>query len=86
MPVAWAAMDGDDDQLLRFWSTVIMALQTVRPGLGQMLMPYLQRASSISPAEIVSRLTDELACDEGTSFCLARVMDDLHHIRQAGVH
>ena len=39
MPVAWAALDADDDHLLRFWSTVIMALQAVRPGLGQNLMP-----------------------------------------------
>ncbi|CUS03517.2 putative ATP-dependent transcriptional regulator, MalT-like, LuxR family [Candidatus Promineifilum breve] len=86
MPVAWAALDSDDDQLLRFWSTVITALQTVQPGLGQMLMPFLQRASAITPAEIVSRLTDELVCEDGHAFCLALVLDDFHHIRQADVH
>lgn len=86
MPIAWAALDADDDQLLRFWSTIIMALQTVRPGLGQSLMPFLQRSSSIKPAEIVSRLSDELACEESSSFCIGLILDDFHHIRQADVH
>lgn len=86
MPVAWAALDSDDDHLLRFWSTVIMALQAVRPGLGQKLMPFLQRSSTITPAEIVSRLTEELASIEGDSFRIGLVLDDFHHIRQADVH
>lgn len=86
MPVAWAALDADDDHLLRFWSTVIMALQAVRPGLGQSLMPFLQRASSITPAEIVTRLTDELACPERDAFCIGLILDDFHHIKRADVH
>ncbi len=86
MPIAWAALDADDDHLLRFWSTVITALQAVRPGLGQNLMPFLQRASSITPVEIVTRLTDELACPESDDFCIGLILDDFHHIRRAGVH
>lgn len=86
MPVAWAALDSDDDHLLRFWSTIIMALQTVQPGLGQKLLPYLQRSSAITPTEIVTRLVDELSCPEGESFCLGLVLDDFHHIEQADVH
>ena len=86
MPVAWVALDGDDDQLLRFWSTIIMALQTVRPGLGQTLMPYLQRASSITPNEIVTRLIDEMNCADAGRFCMGLVLDDFHHIKQAGVN
>lgn len=86
IPVAWAALDVDDDQLLRFWMTVIMALQTVRPGLGQTLMPFLQRASSISPAEIVTRLIDEMNCGDADGFCMGLVLDDFHHIKQSGVN
>lgn len=86
MLVAWAALDTDDDHLLRFWSTVIMALQTARPGLGQKLMPFLQRSSSITPAEIVSRLTDELASVANDSFRIGLVLDDFHHVRQSDVH
>jgi LuxR family maltose regulon positive regulatory protein len=86
MPVAWAALDTDDDHLLRFWSTVITALQAVRPGLGQKLMPFLQRESSISPVEIVTWLTDELLSLESDSFPIGLVLDDFHHIKQAAVH
>ncbi len=86
MPVAWAALDADDDHLLRFWSTVIAALQAVRPGLGQSLLPFLQRASSITPAEIVTRLTDELACADTYDFCIGLILDDFHHIKRADVH
>ena len=84
MPVAWAALDSDDDHLLRFWPSVIMALQTVQPGLGQKLMPFLQRSSSITPAEIAGRLTDEMAALEGAR--LGLVLDDFHHIKQADIH
>jgi LuxR family maltose regulon positive regulatory protein len=86
MPVAWAALDADDDQLLRFWSTIMMALQTVYPGLGQSLMPFLQRASAITPAEIVSRFTDELAAIEGVALRIGLVLDDFHLVRQADIH
>jgi LuxR family maltose regulon positive regulatory protein len=84
--IAWAALDADDDHLLRFWSTVIMALQTARPGLGQKVMPFLQRASSITPLEIVTWLGDELSEIEGDSFSIGLVLDDFHHIKQADVH
>ena len=86
MPVAWAALDSDDDHLLRFWSTVIMALQTVQPGLGQKLMPFLQRSSSITPAEIANRLADELAALESSRPRIGLVLDDFHHIKQADIH
>lgn len=86
MPIAWAALDTDDDHLLRFWTTVITALQTVRRGLGQKLMPYLQRSSSITPAEIVSRLTDELTPTDDKSVRIGLILDDFHHIKQADVH
>lgn len=85
-PVAWAALDAEDDHLLRFWSTVIRAFQTVRPGLGQKLMPFLQRSSAITPADIVAQVVDELACTEDDPFCTGLVLDDFHHVRQADVH
>ena len=86
MPVAWAALDNDDDHLFRFWTTVITALQTVRPGLGQKLLPFLHRSSAITPADIVTQLVDELACVESDSYCIGLVLDDFHHIRQADIH
>ncbi len=86
MPVAWGALDADDDSLLRFWSTVVLALQAAQPGLGARLLPFLQRASAITPAEIVSRLNDELEALEGEGFRIGLVLDDFHHVRHADIH
>lgn len=86
MLVAWATLDADDNHLLRFWSTIVMALQTVSPGLGQDLMPFLQLPSTIKPAEIVARLTNELVCMEGDPFCIGLVLDDFHHIKHSDIH
>ena len=86
MPVAWATLDADDNHLLRFWSTVIMALRAVLPGFGQELMPYLQLPSTISPTEIVTRLTNEFVCPDGKPFCAGLVLDDFHHIQHPDIH
>ncbi len=88
--VAWVALEREDDQLLQFWATVVMALQAalgaMQPGLGQQLLPFLQRSSSITPAEIVARLVDELAVAAGNAGAIGLVLDDFHHIRSADVH
>ncbi|MEZ4512644.1 MAG: LuxR C-terminal-related transcriptional regulator [Chloroflexota bacterium] len=86
MPVAWATLDADDNHLLRFWSTVIMALRAILPGFGQELIPYLQMPSTISPAEIVTRLTNEFICTDGRPFCAGLVLDDFHHIQHPDIH
>jgi len=86
MPVAWAALDADDNHLLRFWSTVIMALQAAMPGLGKGLLPYLQVSSSVTPAEIVARLTNEIVNATKDATCIGLVLDDYHHIQHPDVH
>ncbi|HQF71661.1 MAG TPA: hypothetical protein PLH39_10325, partial [Promineifilum sp.] len=90
MFVAWVALEREDDQLLQFWATVVMALQAalgaVQPGLGQQLLPFLQRSSPITPAEIVGRLVEELAVAAGSAGPIGLVLDDFHHIKSADVH
>ncbi len=86
MPVAWAALDADDNHLLRFWSTVIMALQAVVPGLGKSMLPFLQVSSSVTPSEIVGRLTNEIINDKGDFSCIGLILDDFHHIQHPDIH
>jgi LuxR family maltose regulon positive regulatory protein len=86
MPVAWAALDTDDNHFLRFWLTVIMALQAVVPGLGKNLLPYLQVSSTVTPAEIVTRLTNEIINVKGDFSGIGLVLDDFHHIQHPDVH
>ncbi|MCB8982602.1 MAG: hypothetical protein H6659_02125 [Ardenticatenaceae bacterium] len=86
MPVAWVALEADDNHLLRFWSTVVMALQTVEPGLGKSLLPYLQVSSAVTPAEIVARLTNEIISAREQVGCIGLVLDDYHHIQHPDIH
>jgi LuxR family maltose regulon positive regulatory protein len=86
MPVAWVGLDADDNHLLRFWSTVIMALQIVVPGLGKDLLPTLQVTSSVTPAEIVARLTNEIVHARQESTGIGLVLDDYHHIQHPDIH
>ncbi len=86
MPIAWVALDADDNHLLRFWSTIIMALQAVVPGLGKTLRPYLQLSSAVTPAEIVARLTNEIVNAKEDSGYIRLVLDDYHHIQHPDIH
>lgn len=86
IPVAWVALDADDNHLLRFWSTVVMALQAVVPGLGKNLLPYLQVSSSVTPAEIAARLTNEIISATEAMGTIGLVIDDYHHIQHPDVH
>ncbi len=86
LPVAWATLDADDNRLPHFWTTVLMALQAIVPGLGQELMSEFQLSLPIAPVEIVTRLTNEIACITSEPFCIGLVLDDYHHIQHADIH
>ncbi len=86
LPVAWATLDADDNRLTRFWSTVLMALQTLIPGLGQDLMSQFRLSLPMTPGEIVTQLTNEIDCAASAPFCLGLVLDDYHHIQHADIH
>lgn len=85
-PVAWAALDADDNHLLRFWTTVVMALQAAVPGFGKNLLPYLRVSSAATPTEIVARLTNEIVNTNFDSGSICLVLDDYHHIQHADIH
>lgn len=86
LPIAWVSLDADDNHLLRFWSTIIIALQAVVPGLGKDLLPYLQLSSPVAPAEIAARLTNEIVEVRERFPCIGLVLDDYHHIQRADIH
>lgn len=86
LPVAWATLDADDNRLLRFWSTVLLALQAISPGLGQDLMSQFRLSLPITPAEIAAQLANEIACFTSEQFCLGLILDDYHHIQHPDIH
>jgi LuxR family transcriptional regulator, maltose regulon positive regulatory protein len=86
LPVAWVTLDADDNRLTRFWSTVLMALQALIPGLGQDLMSQFRLSLPMTPGEIVTQLTNEIGCAASAPFCLGLVLDDYHHIQHPDIH
>jgi LuxR family maltose regulon positive regulatory protein len=89
MPVAWVSLDADDNQPLRFWSTIIAALQTIYPNLGQDVQSPLRTVSSTDMSEMVVALTNALVRASESPDSPPRiglVLDDYHHITDQHIH
>ncbi|HEX9076134.1 MAG TPA: hypothetical protein VF932_10165, partial [Anaerolineae bacterium] len=81
LPVAWVALDADDNHPLRFWSTITTALQTICPNLST--------SSSTDVSEIVVTLTNALlraSAAPNSPSRLGLVLDDYHHIQDKEIH
>jgi LuxR family maltose regulon positive regulatory protein len=85
-PVAWLTLDENDNHPLRFWHSLVMALQTICPDLGRELIPFLRVSTAAQLPDIVSRLTNNLAClgEPGARFGL--VLDDFHRVHSNEVY
>lgn len=89
MPVAWVSLDANDNAPVRFWLTVMTALQAVRPSLGQELVANLGGSSSSDVSEAVVSLTNEIMCvtnRPGSVNRIGLVLDDYHHIQSPKIH
>jgi ATP/maltotriose-dependent transcriptional regulator MalT len=82
-PVAWLSLDPEDNDPVRFWRYVVVALDRVRRGLGEHLLPLLSPPGVMSSQGIVTALVNHLqtAPDE-----LALVLDDYHLVRSRSIH
>ncbi len=81
-PVAWLVLDKNDNQPVRFSNSLVLALQTVNPRLGQDLYRHLR----ISPtpflnAEIIPLLSNDIAPFPK----LGLVLDDFHYIQNSQI-
>ena len=89
MPVAWVALDADDNHPSRFWSTVVAALQTVHPDLGRDLLLHLQASLTLAVSEIIVRLANDIVRVTDASEALPRmglILDDYHNIQHPDIH
>ena len=81
-PVAWLVLDKNDNHPIRFWYSLVMALQTIDPHLGQELYNCLRiSTSSMLNAEVISQLTNDIAPIP----TLGLVLDDFHHIHNSQI-
>lgn len=84
VPCAWISLDKLDNDVMRFWSHVIAAIERWKPGFGTRLWP--DRFASHSAASLESAVTALLNELVGLSDELVIVLDDFHLIELASLH
>ncbi len=81
--VAWVSLDAGDNDLIRFWTYILTALDTAHPGVADEALVWL-RSPQPPPIELLlTLLLNELAALE-TEMVL--VLDDYHSIQAEAVH
>ncbi len=89
MRVAWADLDAADNHPLGFWITVVTALQTVNPGLGQDWLPQLRSSSPSALSKIVVNITNDIIRMTDTPHApqsIGLVLDNYQHIRNTEIN
>jgi LuxR family maltose regulon positive regulatory protein len=82
-PVAWFSTDKDDNDLVRFLSYIISALQTIEPSICETVLAMTQ-APQLPPNEsLLTELINELA---GITYDFVLVIDDYHVIEAMAIH
>jgi LuxR family maltose regulon positive regulatory protein len=76
-PVAWISLDTADNDAARFWSYVIVALQTIHEGVGESALTALQSPQPPLIEQLLTGLINEIA-QVPAPFVL--VLDDFHVI------
>ncbi|MBN1814045.1 MAG: helix-turn-helix transcriptional regulator, partial [Anaerolineae bacterium] len=79
----WLSLDEDDNVPARFWAYIVAALQTIRPQLGQSVMPMLQGPQPPPARSVLTPLLNELTA---LSEPIVLVMDDYHLITAGAIH
>ncbi|GCE17638.1 hypothetical protein [Dictyobacter kobayashii] len=82
-PVAWVSLDKGDNDLIRFWSYLINALETLYPGIGEHTLALLHTPQSSSFEAVITMLINALMTIE-EHFVL--VLDDYHVIETTPIH
>lgn len=82
-PVAWYSLDRGDNEIVRFLTYMVAALQTLHPEVGAGVRQALQM-SQLPPVEslMASLINDLIACSD--EFLL--VLEDYHEIENGAIH
>ena len=81
-PTAWLSLEEADDELGRFLTYLIAALQTVVAGLGAQVLAAVQGGQTGAPDRLLTPLLNELASLDDD---LILVLDDFHLIRTVAI-
>jgi hypothetical protein len=80
--VAWLTLDRGDNSPTIFWTYVVSALRTVRPGFGEQVLRRLQAPGIVIEDDVLPLIVDATSGLAG----VALVLDDYHAINDEDVH
>ena len=83
LPVAWVSLDESDNDLPRFLTYVVAALQTIDTDLGAAALSDLQSPQPLPTESILTSLINEVT-ETSQDFIL--VLDDYHRIEVRPIH
>ena len=82
-PVAWLSLDTLDNDPLRFWSAIMVALRTRSPLVGEKAFAQLHSSESPNMTAFLTLLINDLSlAGEETTL----IIDDYHVIEEPGIH
>ena len=82
-PIAWLALDENDNVPRRFFTYLIAAIQTIYPELGQGLATSLHSPQPPEDEDVIPTLVNELVMENKP---LVLVLDDYHVIENEIIH
>jgi len=83
LPVAWLSLDQRDNDLTRFLTYVIAALQTIAEGIAAATLEDLRSSPTLHLESILTGLINEIAL---ISDPMVLVLDDYHEIEYQSIH
>ena len=83
LPAAWLSLDNKDNDVARFLTYMIAALQTVEPGIGEAALATLQFPQVPPLDTILTPIINEIAALEDQ---IVLVLDDYHLVDTQAVH
>lgn len=83
LPVAWLSLDKDDNQLGRFLTYLLAALQEIDPRIGMEAVQLMAGMQPASPQAVLTRVINDL---DQTRAEMILVLDDYQFISTTAVH
>jgi len=81
-PIAWLTLDKNDNNLVHFWTSLILALRNIKQGLGESAISQLQ-SRNLSIESMLTVLVNEII---ETAPEIVIVLDDYHKIKSKAIH
>ena len=80
MPVAWLSLEAGDNELVRFLSYLIAALQTLDPRVGAVALALVQMPQQAAAETVLTMLTNDVGSPRRDRGDFVLVLDDYHVI------